>query len=240
MQALTPNGKQLDDTELAEFYRCPDDRRWVRANFVSTLDGAAQGPDHRSGSISGSADKRAFALLRALADVILVGAGTARAEKYGPAGIDADFAAIRRAHGHTEETPPIAVITGSLDLPAQLLDDPRTLVFAPGRCAEECAALAEHVQVVLSSDDRVDIRHVLATLDERGYRRISCEGGPHLFGELVAHDVLDELCLTLAPMLLPGDALRVTQGAAIREPLQLRLAGLLEDEGFLFSKWLRR
>jgi riboflavin biosynthesis pyrimidine reductase len=239
VHALTPNDRQLDDAELAEFYRCPNDRRWVRANFVSTLDGAAQGPDHRSGSISGPADKRAFALLRALADVILVGAGTARAEKYGPAGIRPEFAAIRKAHGHTDETPPIAVVTNSLDLPEQLLEDPRTLVFAPGRRATECAALAERVQVVLSADDRVDIRQVLSTLDERGYRRISCEGGPHLFGELVAHDVLDELCLTLAPLLLPGDALRVTQGVAITQPLRLRPAGFLHDDGFLFSRWLR-
>jgi riboflavin biosynthesis pyrimidine reductase len=113
-------------------------------------------------------------------------------------------------------------------------------VFAPGRRATECAALAERVQVVLSADDRVDIRQVLATLDERGYRRISCEGGPHLFGELVAHDLLDELCLTLAPLLLPGDALRVTQGVAITQPLRLRPAGFLQDDGFLFSRWLRR
>lgn len=240
MHLLTPNDQPLDDAELAEFYRCPTGRRWVRANFVSTLDGAAQGPDYRSGSISGTADKRAFALLRALADVILVGAGTARAEKYGPAEIRPELAAVRKAHGHTEDTPPIAVVTSSLDLPERLLADPRTLVFVPGHRAGECGELSERVQVVLSDDDRVDVGFVLDTLDERGYRRISCEGGPRFFAELVAQDLIDELCLTMAPLLLPGKALRVTNGPPVEQPVQMLLAGLLEDDGYLFSRWLRR
>jgi riboflavin biosynthesis pyrimidine reductase len=236
---LTPNDQPLDDAALAEFYRCPPSQRWVRANFVSTLDGAAQGPDYRSGSISGAADKRAFALLRALADVILVGAGTARAEKYGPAEIRPEFTAIRKAHGHSEDTPPIAVITHSLDLPERLLTDPRTLVFVPGHRAGECAELSERVQVVLSDGDWVDAGFVLKTLDERGYRRISCEGGPRLFAELVAQDLIDELCLTVAPLLFPGEAFRVTRGYGLDQPVRMHLAGLLEDDGYLFSRWLR-
>lgn len=239
MYLLTSNHPQLDDTELAEFYRCPPGQRWVRANFVATLDGAAQGPDHRSGSISGAADKRAFALLRALADVILVGAGTARAEKYGPAEIRAEFAAIRKAHGHVETTPPIAVVTDSLDLPQPLLEDPRTLLFVPRRRAEECDELTDRVQVIYSGDDWVDVAQVLDVLDQRGYRRISCEGGPGFFAELVAQDLIDELCLTIAPLLLPGEALRVTHGPEIQQPVRMRLAGLCEDDGFLFSRWHR-
>lgn len=240
MYHLTPSGSPLNDAELAEFYRCPPDRRWVRANFVATLDGAAQGPDSRSGSISGKADKRVFALLRALADVILVGAGTARAEGYGPAHIRPEFAEIRAAHGHREPTPPIAVVTDSLDLPEQLLDDPRTIVFVPAHAdSARLAEVGERVQVVVSGEEWVDVEHAVTTLEERGHRRISCEGGPAFFAELVSAGLLDELCLTVSPMLLPGEVLRVTHGPAIVEPLQMRMAGLLEDDGYLFSRWLR-
>lgn len=240
MYHLTRSGRPLGDAELAEFYRCPTDRRWVRANFVATLDGAAQGPDHRSGSISGEADKRVFALIRALADVILVGAGTARAEGYGPAQIRPEFAEIRAAHGHREPTPPIAVVTDSLELPEPLLEDPRTIVFVPARSRwPRLSEVAERVEVIVSGEEWVDVGQALAALEERGHRRISCEGGPAFFAELVSAGLLDELCLTLSPMLLPGEALRVTHGPAAREPLRMRMAGLLEEDGYLFSRWVR-
>lgn len=246
MRRLLPSSDhvptELDDAQLAEVYGYPDARSWLRANFIATVDGAAQGPDHRSGSISGRADRRMLALLRALADVILVGAGTARAEGYGPATIRPEHAPLREGLG-MPPTPPIAVLTRSLDVPEDLLHDPRTIVLTCASApAWRRAELSERVEVRVAGEDRVDVRRARATLVELGHRRLLCEGGPSLLAELVRAGVLDELCHTTAPLLAPGAALRLTHAAdpESSEPARLELAGLLEDGGFLFARWLQQ
>ncbi|HEY6738191.1 MAG TPA: dihydrofolate reductase family protein, partial [Actinopolymorphaceae bacterium] len=140
----------IGDDELADRLAYPEKPAWVRAVFVATLDGAAQGPDGRAGSISGPPDRRFFALTRAMADVILVGARTARIEGYGPAGLSPEHRRIRERRGRADPAP-IAVVSASLDIPAALLDDPRTIVVTtdrsdPGRRAE----LARKVEVVVA------------------------------------------------------------------------------------------
>ena len=228
----------VGDETLAEAYRYPTGRRWVRANFVATVDGAATGPDDRSGSISGPADRRVLALLRALADVILVGAGTARAERYAPADIRPAFAPLRARLG-LPPTPPIAVVSDSLGVPEKLLADPRTVVLTSRSSdAETRAWLAERVDVALAGTRSVEAAQVIDALTDRGYQRILCEGGPSLFGFLAAAGQVDELCLTVAPLLLGGSAPRIVDGPELAPPARSRLAGLLEDDGFLFYRWL--
>ncbi|MFD2081094.1 pyrimidine reductase family protein [Actinopolymorpha cephalotaxi] len=231
----------LTDAELAEIYRYPADladRAWLRVNFVSSVDGAAQGPDGRSGTISGRPDRHVLALLRALCDVILVGAGTARTERYGPATIRPAFVALREQLG-LAPTPPIAVVSHSLDVPDRLLADPRTIVITSRSCSpERRTALESRVDVAIAGESEVDVAEAVAALAQRGYRRILSEGGPNLFAKLLAGSLVDEVCLTQSPELLAGPAMRITHGPLLAEPTRLTLASLLEEDGFVFQRWL--
>jgi riboflavin biosynthesis pyrimidine reductase len=229
---------ELDDTALADLYRFPTGRRWVRATFISTVDGAAQGPDHKSGSLSGPADRRVLALLRALSDVVLVGATTARVEGYRPADIRPAFAPIRASLG-LPPTPPIAIVTHSLDVPGPLLDDPRTIVLTSADTdPERRARLAERVDVVVAGRQWVDAAAAMTALEERGHTRILCEGGPTFFAFLARGGLIDDLCLTISPSLEAGFAPRIANGLELAEPARLELAMLLEDQGFLFTRYL--
>jgi riboflavin biosynthesis pyrimidine reductase len=234
----TRQAAEPTDGDLAEIYAYPADRTWLRVNFVSSVDGAAQGPDGRSGTISGRPDRHILALLRALCDVILVGAGTARAERYGPATIRPAFTALREKLG-LAPTPPIAVVSRSLDLPDGLLADPRTVVITSRSCSpERRAALERRVDVAIAGDAEVDVTEAVAALTDRGYRRILSEGGPNLFAGLLARSLVDEVCLTQSPELQAGPAMRITHGPLLPEPVKLTLASLLEEDGFVFQRWL--
>lgn len=237
---LSGTVEELDEQQLAEFYAYPahSEQPWLRANFVSTLDGAAQGPDSRSGSLSGAADRRVLALLRALADVIVVGAGTARAEKYGPARIRPEHANLRASRG-LAPTPPIAVVTRTLRVPEKLLDDPRTLIITGEAPEADLARLSERVDVAVCGGLQADPQSVVDALVARGHRDILTEGGPTLFAELAGEDLIDELCLTITPVVIAGPAMRVTHGRQLDVATGFRPDGLLEDDGYLFGRWLR-
>ncbi|GHB81254.1 hypothetical protein GCM10010347_60110 [Streptomyces cirratus] len=233
--------------ELAEAYAYPalgPQGHWLRANMVSTLDGAAQ-HDGRSQPISGETDMAIFGTLRALADVIVVGAETVRQEGYRPARAREAFADRRSASGQGPAAA-IAVITASmeLDFSLPLFTSPLvpTLVVtgaaAPAdRVAQAAGAGAE---VVLAGDGvSVDPVRAVRELAARGLRRQLTEGGPRLLGQFVAADVLDELCLTISPMLTAGDAQRICGGPSVTVPHRLEAAGVLEEAGFLFTRYRR-
>ncbi|WP_030960447.1 pyrimidine reductase family protein [Streptomyces sp. NRRL S-378] len=233
--------------ELADAYAYPAlaaDGRWLRANMVSTLDGAAQ-HEGRSQPISGETDMRIFGTLRALADVVVVGAETVRQEGYRPARAREAFAARRAAAGQGP-APALAVITASMDLDFSLplFTSPLvpTLVVtgaaAPsGRVAEAEAAGAE---VVVAGDGvSVDAARAVRELAGRGLRRQLTEGGPRLLGQFVAADVLDELCLTISPTLTAGGAQRIAGGPSVTVPHRLAPACVLEEAGFLFTSYRR-
>lgn len=211
----------------------------MRTNFIATLDGAAQGPDGRSGSLNNATDRGLFALLRALTDVILVGAGTARDEGYGPAEIGPSLLAARLSAGQGEQPPPIAVVSASLNVSEAILTDPRTIVVTTGRSpADRRAALASQVDVVVCGDDELDLAAVLDALADRGHRSVLCEGGPTLVGGLTAAGLVDEVCLTIAPLLLGGDGARMLRTPALEPMSQWRPASLaVDDEGYLFGRW---
>ncbi|MFF4760030.1 pyrimidine reductase family protein [Streptomyces sp. NPDC001292] len=235
--------------ELAAAYAYPErgaagGEPWLRANMVATLDGAAQ-HEGRSQPISSAADMRIFGTLRALADVVVVGAETVRREGYRPARARAEFAALREAAGQGP-APAIAVVTASLglDFSLPLFTSPLvpTLILTGAAAAPERIAAAEKAgaRVVLAGDGvGVDPARAVRALAELGHTRLLTEGGPRLLGQMVASGVLDEMCLTVSPMLTAGDAQRIAGGPSVTVPQRFVLASLLEDDGFLFSRYRR-
>jgi 5-amino-6-(5-phosphoribosylamino)uracil reductase len=231
--------------ELAEAYAYPDRREpWLRGNMVSTLDGAAQ-HDGRSQPISSATDMRIFGVLRGLADVVVVGAETVRQEGYRPARAREAFAELREAAGQSP-APAIAVVTASLDLDFSLplFTSPLvpTLVLTGAAAAPDRVAAAEKAgaQVVIAGDGMgVDPARAVRALGELGLTRLLTEGGPRLLGQFVAGGVLDELCLTVSPMLAAGDAQRIAGGPSMAVPARFELVSLLEEAGFLYSRYRR-
>ncbi|MHA6795206.1 pyrimidine reductase family protein [Pseudonocardia bannensis] len=231
----TDTGGEIDDAALAAAYAYPDDLTapYVRVNFVSSLDGAVS-VDGRSGGLGSAADKRVFGLLRRLADVILVGAGTVRAENYRGA---------RRPTDGRDTPPPIAVVTGSADLDpeSRLFTDTAvppiilTRASAPAQRRDRLAAAGGDVVVL----DRLDPAGVIAELGRRGLYRVLCEGGPGLHGDLVAADAVDELCLTVAPLLTGGEAGRIAHGAPATPPRTMSLVSTLHDDDTLLLRYRR-
>ena len=239
---LLPNPSEtLDDEQILEHYAMPSER-WLRMNFISSLDGAATQAG-RSGGLGDEADRRVFALLRRLADVVLVGAGTIRAEEYGGFRLGPVSAAWRTARGLPAH-PVLAIVSGALDLDpssAVFADAPvRPIVYTRGAApADRRAALSRVADVVDAGGDELDPRAVRADLEARGLVRIHSEGGPHVFGSFIAAGVVDELCLTIAPTLEAGVAPRIAVSGAAA-PQQMRLAGLLRSGDELFLRMVGR
>jgi riboflavin biosynthesis pyrimidine reductase len=227
--------------DLAALYAYPDGQ-WLRANMVASADGAAT-LSGASAGLSSRTDRRVFALLRALSDVIVVGAGTARAERYKPARpheLGRDLRAGRSL------TPPIAVVSArlALDLDSPLFDaappDARTIVITTARAsARRRAELARHADVIVAGDEHVDLKAAVSALAGRGHRRLLTEGGPHLLAHLAEAGLMDELCLTLGPLMAGPGAGRIVDGGPGPGswPLSLTLAHVLEDDGFLLCRY---
>jgi riboflavin biosynthesis pyrimidine reductase len=237
-------------TQLAALYRdgaagTAPDRPWIRANMVASADGASA-LDGRSGGLAGPADRMVFLVLRSLADVVLVGAATARAEKYKPARTSQTWAGLRAGR---PATPAIAVVSSSLDfgdcqaLVSDAPEDAQTIVLTTAVAADGAGARTGNARVVVAGDKSVDVSQAVAALVSLGYRQILCEGGPHLLGQLVAAGLVDELCLTISPILAAGTASRivVADAAAARpgQPAGLVLADVLTDAGFLLARYVR-
>lgn len=214
-------------------------RSFIRCNMISTLDGAVT-INGRSEMIGGPADHRVFQVLRSLADVILVGAGTVRAEGYGPARLSEDFQRQRKQRGQAS-VPPIAVVTssGNLDWSAPFFTEAeaRPIVFMSaeheGGARERGGEVADVVEVGGTS---VDVSVVVEHLHREGFQSVLLEGGPGLNAEVVHADLLDEVCLTLAPRLVAGNGPRVLAGPELQSPLNLEVVHLLEEDGFLFYR----
>mgnify|MGYP000911156434 CR=1 FL=1 len=246
---LLPAAREdLTDDDLDRVYAWPDwpvPTAWLRANMVTTADGAARSPDGLSAGISSDADRRVFGRLRGLADVVLAGAGTVRAEGYKPAKAKPEFAE-RRALAHQPPAPAIAVVSRSLDLDlgSPLFADPLvpTIVITCGAAdPARLDAVAERADVVVAGDDDVDLHRAVKSLNERGLHRVHAEGGPHLLAQLAAAGLLDELLLTVSPVLAggayagEGPVPRVLAGVPLPDaPRPLLLHHALEDDGTLF------
>ena len=241
MHLLVP-GPSVDDRALEELYDYPSEltEPFVQVNFVSSADGAAT-ISGRSRGLSSPADKKVFALGRDLADVVLVGAGTALAEGYG-AIKHTEIRAERRARLGLSEIPPIAVVTGRGSiLPTSPLVTASLIVITSevSPLAWRKEMVEAGAEVIVAGGDRVDMGLTLAALGERELFRVCCEGGPMLFGDLVADGLVDQLCLTVAPKLAGAGAVRIATGLPATEPMDLSLESVLADEGFLMLRYRR-
>ena len=238
-----PAAEGLGDEDIAALYSEGSDLTpWLRVNFVSSADGAAT-QQGLSGGLSGAADQRVFAILRRLCDVIVVGAGTVRAEGYGAMRVDEASVRWREAHGFSAH-PVFAVVSASLDLdPASELfaEAPERPIILTTELSRPDAreALGEVADVIVCGRERVQPEVLVERLAERGLVRIHCEGGPRLFGDLVAAGVFDELCLTISPVLEAGPSFRIATGASPILPVGLRLAHTLVSGDTLLLRYLR-
>ncbi len=240
MHQLLPRDLVVDDLAalLGDDDRpAPPGRPWVLANMVASVDGAFA-VDGRSGGLGGEPDRQMFTAVRSLPDVILVGAGTARTERYrrpapGPA------AALRTARGQAP-APRLAVVSNQGHVPADQPflhgDGPDPLVFHPSTAAR--ADLPEGVEPVEMGTHTVDLAGLLAFLAGSGARTVLCEGGPTLLGDLHAADLVDEYFVTLAPNTVGGDQVGFLGGTpAVARGL--RLHRLLEQDDVLLGTWRR-
>jgi riboflavin biosynthesis pyrimidine reductase len=173
-------------------------------------------------SLGGDTDSELFAHLRSIADVILVGAGTARIERYRP-----------------KAATPIVIASRRLDIPDRLRTSGITVVTTTDAPADEVDALrADGVDVMAHGDVTVDWPAVLAAFAARGWFKINCEGGPSLHGELISNGLVDDLCLTIAPVLSAGDAPRIAH-SRLSVAQDMRLAHTVPVGDVLFTRWTR-
>lgn len=236
----------LTRDEIVARYAVPDRTvPHLRVNFIASLDGAAT-HDGVSGPLNNEADKKVFGVLRMLADVVLVAAGTVRDEGYDALRLGPKAAAWRTEHGLPEH-PRFAIVTARLDLDPDspvFTDAPvRPLVITPAlppnpaRTAR-LAALAQVAEVIECGEGRLDARGMVEALAQRGLPQILSEGGPTFLGSLIEADAVDELCLTLAPVLEGGDATRITRGGA-QTTREMRLVHAFPADDMLFLRYVR-
>jgi riboflavin biosynthesis pyrimidine reductase len=224
MRQLLPT--YLDPVDPVAVYGDPPvvaGRPGVRFNMIASVDGATA-VEGVAGGLGGEADQDLFALLRTLADVVLVAAGTVRAEGYGPSKV------------------PIAVVTRScrLDWEARFFTAQvarPVVVTVDSAPAEARARAAEVADVIVAGERDVDLPAAVDALGARGWQKVLCEGGPTLNGQLAAAGLLDELCLTLSPRLVGGTAKRLLNGPPLPGPPTLTLASACEQDGFLFLRF---
>ncbi len=214
-----------DQAAFRAIYR-PPPGPWLRAMMLTTLDGAVAGSDGRSGSLNNEVDHRVFAIVREFADAILVGAGTARIENYGPASV------------------PLIVVSRTGILPARLTEESvanpglvwlATCAAAPGLSAARDRLGAD--QVLVCGEDEVHPRYLVEALRARGLQQLVCEGGPTLLGSLAEQDLVDEWCLTTVPILGGVTSGRLATGTIRRHDLALH--SLIECDGTLLARWVR-
>ncbi len=251
VRALLPDHDADAGLDLAERYAndprpVPEDRPWVLVNMVSSADGAAS-LDGTSGALGGDGDRRAFSAIRALPDLVLVAAGTVRAERYRPLRVADDQVERRLARGQAP-VPLVCIVSRALDLdptPGSVLrpddDRPRPLVATTARADPDRRRRLEQVAEVLAvGEEHVELGVLLGRLRrERDVGVVLCEGGPSLIGQLLAEDLVDELCLTLSPLAAGGDASRIARSHDPSLARALVLDRVLEQDGQLLLRYHR-
>jgi riboflavin biosynthesis pyrimidine reductase len=236
-----------EESGLAQYYAYPETLSscWVRASFISSLDGAATA-DGRSGALGGAGDRAVFRLMRELADVVVVGAGTVRVETYSGAQLGVAERQRRCARGQ-HEVPPIAIVTRSADLdhglPVFTQTEVPPLLLTTREAAADAraryAGLAEVYDCSAADTGDVDLGAALRTLAALGLIRVLAEGGPSLLGTFIADGLLDELCLTIAPTVVGGGSKRIADGHRELITRLRRRHVLTDDEGYLYTRYSR-
>lgn len=240
MISETPGGHPIEPVELQMGYvRESQGRPWVMANFVSTIDGAAV-VEGGSSAINDEDDQAMFHAIRTVPDFILVGAQTVRAENYGPIDLDEERRRIRRERG-LDECPHLVVVSRSLDLEPDMrvFSNPKrrvtilTIEEAPPDRVDALSEVADVVRLPATGPD--ELLHYL-----RMAKLVLCEGGPSLMGQLVGARLVDEVALTVSPMLAAGSSVRIAHGFAANPPLEMRLDAIHHGDRALFLRYVRR
>ena len=216
------------------------DRPWLLLDMISSADGATH-IDGTSGALGSEGDHVVFRAIRAVADVILVAAGTVRSENYRPVRATDAVREARVARGQTPVAR-LAILSRHLDFDfeADLFtsDQPPLLLTtseAPASALRRAEAITE---VVRFDGDRVDMVAAVQALGQRGANIVLAEGGPTLNGQLHDAGLIDELCLTFSPLLVGTAAARVIDGAGLNVQ-RLSLDRVLEEDGWLFLRYAR-
>lgn len=236
-------GASVDSRQLVDLYDYPPgDGLYLRANMIGSLDGAAT-VTGLSGGLGGDGDRAVFAAMRANADVILVGAGTVRAERYHGAHLPVGIRQRRQVRGQAE-VPVIALVTASgvVDPSTPLFNESEVppIVVTSASGATTVTNRVPGVQVIVAGgSDTVDLHAALRALHRRGLTRVLCEGGPSLLGTLLAAALVDELCLTTAPVTVAGGGSRITTSPAEVFTSWRRVSLLGDSEGYLFARHIR-
>jgi riboflavin biosynthesis pyrimidine reductase len=247
VQQVFPRSDTDDVDPVAAYHDvdrpAPVGRPWVLVNMVASVDGATA-VDGRSGPLGGEADRRLLGVLRGLADVVLVGAGTVRAEGYGPPRTPVAEVGERRADRGQAVRPRLAVVSGRADLdPSASLfadrdpDDPPPLVYTSTDVPPDRLVGLSGVAEVVATDGAPEVAAVVADLHDRGVGIVLCEGGPSLVAQLSSAGLVDELCLSVSPLIV-GSGSGLLAGAPLPTPTSLRLAHVLTADDFLFCRYL--
>jgi riboflavin biosynthesis pyrimidine reductase len=238
MRALIGEPRLVEELDAA--YPWPEGH-WSRACLVSSLDGCLSGADGVSGSISSSADRAVLAATRALADAYLVGAATVRGEGYRRVTSRADVARDRLRR-NKDRAPTLAILSASCAFDWHSCDfqnselPPLILTTSAAKAGDREAAQRNGCDVIFLPGERLDIRDAVAALHSRGLHHLNFEGGPSVFGQALHAGLIDEIDLTLAPSIVGAAPSSWAVGAS---PADFRLVHLLEDEGFLFTRYVR-
>jgi len=233
-----------DDVDLVSAYAypaLPSRRPWLRGNMIASADGAAT-VDGRAGGLGNPTDQRLLGLLRALSDVVIAGAGTVVAEGYGPARAREQYQAVRSAAGQPP-APVMAVVSNRLrlDFSSRYFTEARErpiVVTSEAAPADLLRAAHQAADVIVAGARVVDPALMVKALAERGHHRLLCEGGPTFLGAAVEAGALDELCLTISPLLVGGPARRVLDGPVISPPAEMKLTQLLiDDDELLYARY---
>ncbi len=215
--------------DVADAYAAPlgsrTDRPWVSLCMIAGLDGAVA-VDGRSGGLSGVTDRAVLRQLRAIADVIIVGASTARVEGYGPP-------------SKAGQRIGVVTLSGNVDAGSELFTSGRGFVVTS---EDADLALPGEVDVVRAGRGRVDVAAAIEMLPRliAGCQTVQAEGGPTLNAALFAADVIDEIDQTTAPLTVGGPA-TPGAGAGVEHRHAFDLAQLaVDDESYVFARWLRR
>ena len=237
---LFPERRRTSSDELASGLRlgdqAPPDRPYLVLNMVSSLDGRAT-IDWRTKGLSTDLDRQLFHHLRTQADAVMVGAGTARTERYGRMAKSEELRDKREREGLSRD-PLAVVVSGRFDLPVDLplLNDPEQRVLIATASDAVLPGVGDQVEYARVGDD---LPLLMARLrEEYGIRSVLCEGGPTLNSFLLAAGLVDELLLTLHPKLAGGAAaLTIVAGRELVEPAELSLLSVAEGAGDLFTRW---
>ncbi len=227
---------QIAPHYLDDLRRPHPHRPWVTLGMISSLDGAVA-VDGGSSALGGPPDLAAFRALRAVCDVVLVGAGTVRAEGYHRMGLPEDLVGWRRQRG-LADLPRLVIVSRSLDLtlPESLLSTAPLIVTSATAPLDRRRRLPREVELIVAGDDTVDLSVALERLRERGVERITLEGGPSLNGQLAAGGLIDEMCVTIAPSLVGGESPRMVVGPPARRGLVP--TRVIHCQGFLLLRYL--